>query len=135
MTASRCLADGRAIFAGGSPQQSVEYEGRTIASSQANNMYIFPGELATSLQTAGYEVRAVLTTTTPSQMKCMSKFEARCKCGAGLALGAFLGKTGVVTDMMIQTCAEAVPELIKDEDLRTGYVFPRLDDARCGVPC
>lgn len=49
---------------------------------------------------------------------------------AGLALGAFLGRTGVVSDMMIQACAEALPELITDEDLHTGYVFPRLSDAR-----
>lgn len=48
----------------------------------------------------------------------------------GLALGAFLGRTGVVTDMMIQACAEALPELIRDEDLETGFVFPRLSDAR-----
>ena len=31
---------------------------------------------------------------------------------------------------MIQACAEALPELIRDEDLETGYVFPRLSDAR-----
>ena len=48
----------------------------------------------------------------------------------GLALGAHLGKTGTVTDMMIQTSAEALPELITPEDLRLGYVFPRLSDAR-----
>ena len=48
----------------------------------------------------------------------------------GLALGAHLGKTGTVTDMMIQTSAEALPELITAEDLRLGYVFPRLSDAR-----
>ena len=52
----------------------------------------------------------------------------------GLALGAHLGKTGTVTDMMIQTSAEALPELITPEDLRLGYVFPRLSDARYVLP-
>lgn len=53
-----------------------------------------------------------------------------CICGAGLALGAWLGRCGVVTDSMIQACAEALPELIKPEALATGFVFPSLADAR-----
>ena len=36
--AQRCT-NGRAIFASGSPFKNVEYEGKTIASSQCNNRY------------------------------------------------------------------------------------------------
>ena len=72
---SECTAEqaqaatgGRAIFASGSPFPDVVMNGTTIASSQCNNRYIFPG----------------------------------------LALGAALGQTGVVTNAMINRAAEVI---------------------------
>jgi len=87
--AQRCT-NGRAIFASGSPFKNVEYEGKTIASSQCNNRYIFPG----------------------------------------LALGASLGQTGVITNAMINRSAEALVELISDDDLERRATFPENHDIR-----
>ena len=44
---AQAAARGRAIFAGGSPQEDVMWEGTKLASSQANNVYVFPGKQAT----------------------------------------------------------------------------------------
>ena len=94
---SECTAEqaqaatgGRAIFASGSPFPDVVMDGTTIASSQCNNRYIFPG----------------------------------------LALGAALGQTGVVTNAMINKSAEALVELLSEADLTRRATFPENVDIR-----
>lgn len=88
---AQAACDGRAIFASGSPQPDViTKDGTTIASSQSNNMYIFPG----------------------------------------LALGAKLLDTSMVSDGMLMAGAEAVPEMLTAADLRQGRVYPNLNNIR-----
>ena len=48
----------------------------------------------------------------------------------GLALGAALGQTGVITNAMINRSAEALVELISEDDLARRATFPENHDIR-----
>ncbi|MEW5298947.1 MAG: hypothetical protein WDW36_002016 [Sanguina aurantia] len=82
--------EGRAIFASGSPQPDVEYNGKTYHIAQANNMQLFPG----------------------------------------IALGAFLGQTRIITDDMLMRAAVKLPSMISMSAIEKGYVYPALKDIR-----
>ena len=47
-----------------------------------------------------------------------------------MALGAALGQTGVVTNAMINASAEALVELISEDDLARRATFPEIKDIR-----
>lgn len=48
----------------------------------------------------------------------------------GLALGASLGETGIISDAMIVSAAEALAELLTDEDIKMRAIYPRLTTIR-----
>lgn len=84
-------AEGRAIFASGSPFENVTLEsGQLCHSNQANNVYSFPG--------------------------------------LGLAVTA-LG-ISCVTDSMFLAAAKRIAELLPDESLQNGLLFPPVKDLR-----
>ena len=78
------------MFASGSPQGPVEWEGHSHAPSQANNMYIFPG----------------------------------------VALGAWLARSGTITDRMLMASAEALAQCTTPAELALGRVYPSMTRIR-----
>jgi len=48
----------------------------------------------------------------------------------GLAFGAHLAKTGVVSDAMLTAAAEALPLLLTEQQLKEGRVYPDLNNIR-----
>lgn len=107
--AQRCTK-GRAIFASGSPFQDVNLDGIEIASSQCNNSSQFPHYKGASIVASS---------------QCNNRFIF-----PGLALGAALGQTGVVTNAMINASAEALVEMISEDDLARRATFPENKDIR-----
>jgi len=111
--AQRCTG-GRAIFASGSPFPDFTADDATVvASSQCNNSTSLPYEPALK---AG---------TVVASSQCNNRYIF-----PGLALGAALGQTGVVTNAMINRAAEALVELIDEDDLSRRATFPEKAEIR-----
>ena len=102
---AQTAAGGSAIFASGSPFPDVVIGGKTVASSQCNNRWVRSSNQSLQVPTSRYIF-------------------------PGLALGAALGQTGVVTNAMINQAAEALVELINEDDLRIKATFPRNVEIR-----
>jgi len=116
---SECTAEqaqaatgGRAIFASGSPFPDVEIDGGKIASSQCNNSLPYEKNSGTG--------RRIVASS-----QCNNRYIF-----PGLALGAALGQTGVVTNAMINRAAEALVELIDEDDLARRATFPENVEIR-----
>jgi len=103
---------GRCIFASGTGFKDVEIDGKVVASSQCNNSSGLP-----------YETEGGSRVVASSQ--CNNRYIF-----PGLALGAALGQTSVVTNAMINRAAEALVELIDEEDLARRATFPEKADIR-----
>ncbi|KXZ45769.1 hypothetical protein GPECTOR_50g562 [Gonium pectorale] len=48
----------------------------------------------------------------------------------GVALGAYMGQTRIITDRMLMAAADELPRLVEAEDLKKGHVYPRLESIR-----
>merc|ERR1712106_885409 len=96
---AQAATGGRAIFASGSPFPDVEIDGKLVASSQCNNSSL------------PHEKMAVAGPRIVASSQCNNRYIF-----PGLALGAALGQTGVVTNAMINRAAEALVELIDEDD-------------------
>ena len=83
-------SEGRAIFASGSPFDSVTYNGKTFVPGQGNNSYIFPG----------------------------------------VGLGVVAVKARHVPDEMFMAAARTLAQLVTEEDLAMGRIYPSLKRIR-----
>ncbi len=82
--------DGNVVYASGSPFDPIKYKGKTYATGQGNNMYIFPG----------------------------------------VGLGAIVCQATKITDSMFYIAAKTLANMVKEEDLKKGRIYPDLKDIR-----
>eukprot|EP00466_Bigelowiella_natans_P008386 jgi/Bigna1/89852/estExt_fgenesh1_pg.C_560129 len=108
---------GRAIFASGSPQEDVTMpDGRIIASSQSNNMLVV--------------LYQKMMKKKQHKERKEEEVDEEEYVFPGLALGAKLVDSQMVSDGMLMAAAQAVPELLTESDLKEGRVYPSLKNIR-----
>lgn len=83
-------SEGRAVFASGSPFDSVNFESKTFKPGQGNNAYVFPG----------------------------------------IGLGAIACQAHSISDDMFLEAARVLAEMVSENDLAAGTIYPPLANIR-----
>ena len=108
-TSEQCAAwtKGRGIYAAGSPQPDCVYDGKEVASSQANNMYIFPGlALGASVGKAKVITDAMLMKASESLVDCITAEE--------LERGSIYPKLGSIREISLEIACSVIEQAVRD---------------------
>jgi len=108
-TSEQCAAwtKGRGIYAAGSPQPDCVYDGKEVASSQANNMYIFPGlALGASMGKAKVITDAMLMKASESLVDCITAEE--------LERGSIYPKLGSIREISLEIACSVIEQAVRD---------------------
>ncbi|QDZ23548.1 NAD-dependent malic oxidoreductase [Chloropicon primus] len=99
---------GKGIFAAGSPQPNCVYDGQEIASSQANNMYIFPGlALGASVGKCKIITDNMLMSASESLVNCITQED--------LSKGSIYPKLSMIRDISLEIACSVIEQAVVDK--------------------